>query len=313
MKHLLSIMLLFACMLGAEAQTKKALSLADPYILYEDGVYYAYGTTSEEGIEVFTSKNLKEWENSGWALRREDTTSPKWFWAPEVYNINGRYLMYFSGNEQMRAAWSDSPMGPFKEIPSGMLYPEERNIDHHLFIDDDGKPYIFFARFMDGTITLHSCELASDLTTVNKESLRFVLRPEQEWERKDGVVNEGPFILKHKGTYYITHSGNGYTCQDYAIGAATSESIKGPWRKVDYNPILHNVKHLVGVGHHSFFRDKKGRLRIVFHAHKSTTEVHPRTTHIGFVKFKKNPDGGPDILTIDKKKITHCQLKDDKN
>ncbi len=73
MKYILSLMLLLAYIMGAEAQTANPLSLADPYILYEDGIYYAYGTTSDKGIEVFTSKNLKDWENKG---RRNITASP---------------------------------------------------------------------------------------------------------------------------------------------------------------------------------------------------------------------------------------------
>ncbi len=308
MKYILSFLLLFSQVLVLEAQHPKPLALADPYILLENGIYYAYGTSSDEGIEVFISKDLKEWKRVGWALRREETSCPKWFWAPEVYSVNGRYLMYFSGNEKIRAAWADFPTGPFKEIASGPLFPQEGNIDHHLYIDEDGKPYIFFVRFDRGNI-IHSCELQSDLTTMNMETLRFVARPEQEWEMLEGVVNEGPFIIKHKDTYYMTYSGNGYTCPDYAIGVAVSSSLNGPWKKVDYNPIFRRPQDLIGVGHHSFFRDKKGRLCIVFHAHSSHSKIHPRDTHIGYVKFKKNPAGGPDILTIDQKRIIHCALE----
>ena len=293
---------------GAQTPVEKPLALADPYILVEDGVYYAYGTTGDSGIEVFSSTDLENWERLGWALRKEQTSCPKWFWAPEVYNVNGRYLMYFSGNEKIRAAWSDSPTGPFNELYTGPLFVQEGNIDHHLYIDEDGKPYMFFVRFDRGNI-IYSCELEPDFTTMKLNTLKQVARPEQEWEKLDAVVNEGPFIIKHNGTYYMTYSGNGYTCKDYAIGVATSESINGPWQKVDYNPILRRPNQLVGVGHHSFFRDAKGKLRIVFHAHSSDTKVHPRDTHIGYVSFKKNPNGGPDIISVDTESIIRCRLK----
>lgn len=284
------------------------LALADPYILQEKGVYYAYGTSSDEGIEVFASTDLTKWKRLGWALRATRASCSKWFWAPEVYRVNGRYLMYFSGNERIRAAWSDSPTGPFNEIYSGPLFPEEGNIDHHLYIDEDGKPYIFFVRFEQGNL-IYSCELETDLTTMKRQTLNFVSRPEQNWEKVQAVVNEGPFVVKHKDTYYLTYSGNDYRSKDYAIGVLTSSNINGPWEKATYNPILHKPQQLVGVGHHSFFRDKKGRLRIVFHAHSSREKVHPRDTHIGFVHFTRNPDGGPDILSVDTTHIIHCQLE----
>ena len=34
----------------------------DPFIMLHDGVYYAYGTASADGIEVYTSTDLLTWE-----------------------------------------------------------------------------------------------------------------------------------------------------------------------------------------------------------------------------------------------------------
>ena len=38
------------------------MTLGDPFIMLHDNVYYAYGTNSDDGIEVYTSDNLKEWK-----------------------------------------------------------------------------------------------------------------------------------------------------------------------------------------------------------------------------------------------------------
>ena len=35
--------------------------LGDPFIMLHDGTYYAYGTHADEGIEVYTSDDLKTW------------------------------------------------------------------------------------------------------------------------------------------------------------------------------------------------------------------------------------------------------------
>ncbi len=67
MRAIFTLMLTFVIM-GAMAQKRSHVPLADPFIYYENGVYYAYGTHSLEGFEVYTSKNLKEWNYSGLAL-----------------------------------------------------------------------------------------------------------------------------------------------------------------------------------------------------------------------------------------------------
>ncbi len=73
-------------------------------------------------------------------------------------------------------------------------------------------------------------------------------------------------------------------------------------------PFLRRCKSLVGVGHHSFFKDKNGKIRIAFHSHKSTKEVSPREMHIANVKFFKSVNGEPDILKIDTTEIIHCKI-----
>ncbi len=225
------------CFTAKNLQSEKPLTLADPYVFYEKGWYYAYGTHSFEGIEVYRSKDLITWQFERLALESKNTKTNKWFWAPEVYHIKGKYLMYFSGNENIRAAWSDSPLGPFVEAEESPLLrrkPHEGNIDNHLFIDDDGKAYIFFVEW--GYLGTSMAELEKDCLTVDTTTIKGIITPQQSWEKKLGQTNEGPFILKHKGYYYLTYSGNDFRSQDYAIGVAISNKITGPWKKEDYNP-----------------------------------------------------------------------------
>src|SRR6056297_1250253 len=55
-----------------------SLFFGDPYVFLDGDTYYAYGTSrSNEGILVYTSKNLKLWqgpagERDGFALHQED-------------------------------------------------------------------------------------------------------------------------------------------------------------------------------------------------------------------------------------------------
>jgi beta-xylosidase len=59
----------------------------------------------------------------------------KWFWAPEVYYADGRFLMYFSAEERICVATSDSPLGPFKQEVQKPIIEGEKSIDNTLFID----------------------------------------------------------------------------------------------------------------------------------------------------------------------------------
>ena len=87
--------------------------LGDPFIMLHDGTYYAYGTHADEGIEVYTSDDLKTWKYKGMALQKKDVWADRWFWAPEVYEVNGKFYMYYSADEHICVATADSPAGPF--------------------------------------------------------------------------------------------------------------------------------------------------------------------------------------------------------
>jgi len=120
----------------------------------------------------------------------------------------------------------------------------------------------------------------------------------QEWEEVWPRVNEGAFVIKHNGVYYMTYSANSYESPFYGIGCATATSIMGDWIKYPHNPLLQKPGNLVGVGHSSMFKDKKGDWKIVFHAHNSINNIHPRNMYISSVEFRKAD--GADELYIDR-------------
>ena len=264
------------------------VQLADPYILLDNDTYYAYGTHAGSGIEVWTSTDLHAWQKRGLALDKVNTTETQWFWAPEVYYKKGKYYMYYSANEHLYVATADSPLGPFKQEGGrqmASLIGDEKCIDSSVFFDDNGKVYIFFVRFTDGNC-IWMAELGDDLITPKAGTLKKCFAVSQSWENKQGRVNEGPNMIKHDDTYYLTYSGNDYHSQDYAVGYATTTSLENPsWAKYNNNPIVWKVEGLMGTGHHSLFTDKEGKLRIVFHAHESTTSVGTRRMYIGTMTF----------------------------
>lgn len=280
-----------ACAPPASAQASvRQVPFADPCILAAEGRYYAFGTHSPQGICCAVSDDLKVFRYSGaepghLALKAVDSWGSSRFWAPEVYRVKGRYLMYYSAEEHICAAWADRPEGPYRQtVKKPML--EERGIDSHLFIDDNGKPYLFWVRFNRGN-HIWVAELEDDLETVRTNTMTFVMKPDQEWETSGTQhrVTEGPFVVKHDGVYYLTYSGNSYKSPLYGIGYATAKSPMGPWTKCADNPLFQKPEGLDGVGHHAFFRDFDGKDRIVFHAHCSKGVVHPRGMHLSSYGF----------------------------
>jgi beta-xylosidase len=261
--------------------------LGDPFIMLHGDTYYAYGTNSENGIEVYTSDDLKTWKKeSKLALHKDDSWGDRWFWAPEVYwfESKNKFHMYYSVDEHIAVATSDSPLGPFVQDIKEPLIADEKCIDNTLFIDDDGKAYTYFDRFNDG-LNIWVAEVEDDLKTIKKSTLTKCINVSQAWEEVWPRVNEGAFITKHKGIYYLTYSGNSYESPFYGIGFATATSPYGPWTKYSANPILQKPNDLVGVGHSAMFKDKAGNLKKVFHAHHSKDRIHPRAMYISDVTF----------------------------
>ena len=81
---------------------------------------------------------------NGLALHKDDVWADSRFWAPEIYEIDGKFYMYYTADEHICVAIADSPLGPFRQNEKKPMVAGEKMIDSSLFIDEDGKPYLFF-------------------------------------------------------------------------------------------------------------------------------------------------------------------------
>lgn len=75
--------------------------------------------------------------------------------------------------------------------------------------------------------------VGKDLITLKKETMRPCIHVSQAWEEVWPRVNEGSYILKHNGIYYMTYSANSYESPFYGVGCATATDIMGEWAKYD--------------------------------------------------------------------------------
>ena len=119
MKKLLALTVIFWSLNGFAQK----IPLADPFVLKHNGAYYLYGTSGErpdEGIPVYRSADLLTWEGpigsaNGLALRKGDSFGDSGFWAPYVLFDKNKFYMYYTANEKIAVATSDSPLGPFRQ------------------------------------------------------------------------------------------------------------------------------------------------------------------------------------------------------
>jgi beta-xylosidase len=292
--------------------TKKDLAnihLADPAIFSNKGVYYLYGTVegaSGTGFQAYTSSDLKEWKlagnKEGYALRKGDVFGTTGFWAPQVFSYGDKFYMAYVANENIAIAESSSPTGPFtQQIKEPMAAPVKQ-IDPFVFIDDDGRKYLYHVRLIEGN-KIFVAEMKDDFSAIKPETVRECITATEDWEHTAKAtwrwpVAEGPSVFKYKGTYYLVYTANDFRNPDYAVGYATSNSPLGPWKKYSGNPIISKKElGINGTGHGDFFRKGKD-LYYVFHTHNAVDKVGPRKTALIKMKIVKTKND-IDRLEID--------------
>jgi xylan 1,4-beta-xylosidase len=300
MKSIFALFLCFSLAFISEKIFAKQLNdtiyLADPSIFVDKGTYYLYGTSSDKGFLVYTSKDLKNWnkksEDDGFALKKGDAFGSKGFWAPQVFKRGDTYYIAYTADEQIAIARGQSPLGPFKQETLKAISGTGKQIDPFVFTDSDGKNYLYHVKLDRGN-RIYVSELKADFSDVIPQTAKECLYGTEFWEntaKTDWPVTEGPTVFKKDKLYYLFYSANDFRNPDYAVGYATSKSPVGPWKKYAGNPIISNkLLKFNGTGHGDFFTDKSGGLQYVLHTHHSNDKVSPRATAIikaGFVKDK---------------------------
>ncbi len=172
-RNILVVLFLGAIVGGCNTSDKKSPSPAikysnplpvafgDPFILpASDGKYYMYGTGGvEKGFGAYSSDNLVDWEYEGQVYSGDSPESwtEKNYWAPEVYEIDGNYYMFFSAdwkvnptneleNFRIGVAVADKPTGPFKEVSDKPLFDPGYPIIDANILQHNGKTYLYYSR-----------------------------------------------------------------------------------------------------------------------------------------------------------------------
>lgn len=140
------------------------LQIRDPFVLplagqrQGEGLYYLYGSTDSNiwgkgtGFNAYTGKDLEHWEGPFPVFRPgTDFYAERNFWAPEVYEYGGSYLMFATfrrkDNDLLGTAVliSQHPLGPFLPHSEGPVTPADwSSLDGTLHLDHQGQPWMVF-------------------------------------------------------------------------------------------------------------------------------------------------------------------------
>ncbi len=308
------------------------------------------------GVQVWKSYNLNTWNCIGVAFEPEETSwMHRDIWAPEVLPYQGKYYMCFSGRDNndpynrlsLNLAVSDYPEGPFVQWSgvnadgrvvglgdvwvSNQLFDESLTvygkelIDADLFVDDDGQIYLYFCSTNDSEGSCIWGMKMKDMFTPDYSSATKLLRCRRKNVEDmapnltavdENYTNEGPFMIKHNGKYYLTFSVNAFTSKNYGVKQAIGNSPLGKFTKVDLDKggrvlsaienaasrnyvnengeeiVIDDYDQMSGTGHHCFIK-VGDETYCMYHAHMDRVfgSDGERAIAIDKVKYAINSDG----------------------
>jgi hypothetical protein len=210
---------------------------ADPAVVEFRGEYYMFVTRS---FGYWHSTDLVNWSF---------IKPAQWFFegcnAPTAFNYKDS-VIYFAGDPAGYGSilYSDNPKNG-KWTPTASI---SNNLqDSELFIDDDGKTYLYW-----GSSNVHPIQVKElnkndrMLETGVKKELINLVEEEHGWERfgennfhptlKEGYM-EGASMTKYNGKYYLQYAAPGTQFNVYADGVYIGETPLGPFTYMKNNPM----------------------------------------------------------------------------
>lgn len=246
---------------------------ADPQIIAEKGKYYIFPTTDGYSgwrgsqIRCFESDDLISWKDEGVMVDLQDQhldgsgntdllpARTSTAWAPAFAHRNGKYYLYFSGNEgrggsnQTNVAVGDNVTGPY-------VIQSHAGVNHDGIVADNIDPGTFrdpatgiwyltwgqgpgkYARLSEDMMSIEPGTIVTTDATRN--------------------IREGSYITarfwKGRWTYYYSYSIDDTNSPDYRVAYATASSMEGDGTQWTYRGEIlskDESKGILGTGHHS--------------------------------------------------------------
>lgn len=288
--------------------------MADPSVLRQGDILYLFCTGLTRGggaYPIWTSPadERTSWTRIGSVLRPGHF--PPWaggakhfsFWAPEVHEINGRFICYFCARDKdnrfcIGAATAPHPSGPFEPLEQPLVCsPQVGLIDAAFFKDPvSGRSFLLWKEDRNDLqpqepTPLLIQELEPEGLAVRGEA-KVLLVNDKPWE---GVLVEAPTLIYRDGYYYLFFSGNVFVDDQYGVGVARSKEVMGPYEKYEGNPILKSDERFSGPGHQFLFEESPGKWTMFYHARDKKRTVRPTMRLLMSDPVRWNADGWPAI------------------
>lgn len=271
--------------------------MPDPTAIEASDGKGVYVFATGHGIQIPFSENLLDWERKGtvFSKTRFPNGFPDWvktaipgakgIWAPDIVQLNDRYYVYYSvstfGSQRSIIGLAsnttlDSSSVDYEWKDEGIVlesHPDHTDynaIDSALFIDNDGKTYLFWGSHWTGL-------KAVEVDPKTGKPFRY---SEGEWKvpanylavasRPDTSI-EAPYVIR-RGDFYYLFTSRGACCDrvksSYHLVVGRSTKPLGPYvdregKRMDEgggSPFLSSTKKWKGTGHNGIFRttDSKG-------------------------------------------------------
>lgn len=230
---------------------------ADPSLVCFRGLYYLFPSMTGG---FFTSGNLCDWTYHPFT-----SEIPIYDYAPDACVMDGE-LWFCASRGGINGTFFHSPdpiYVPFASIPAAFEF-----WDPHMFLDDDGRLYLFWG-----------CSNKSPLWGVELEkgSMRPLCEPvgliwgdakhhgferlgENNQDSGKAPFIEGPWMTKHHGKYHLQYAAPATEYNIYSDGIYVADYPLGPYRPARNNPYAHQPGGFItGSGHGSTLKDDQGR------------------------------------------------------
>lgn len=223
-----------------------------PYV-HNDTVYLFVGHDEDDALyfkmkdwQLFSTTDMLNWTyrgtpmstaTFGWAKQGDNA------WASQAVERDGKWYWYICAEDTtahlhgIGVGVADRPEGPYTDAIGCPLVPGDWGfIDPTVFIDDDGRAYIFWGNngLWYAELNPDMISLAGEVTPVAGLDDPACFGPQvmkmdyQAGERRMKTgYEEGPWVFRRNGLYYLVYAAGGVPEH---MAYSTSESIHGPWK-----------------------------------------------------------------------------------
>jgi len=216
---------------------------------------------------IYFSSDLVTWTRKSWVFSRDSW--PAWardnMWAPELHNVNGRYITYFTARDYAgrtvigaAIAQTSDPFGRYLDIGRPLITSAESlggAIDPHYFKDPrSGRDFLLWkedVKLPFPASIIYIRELHSSGIFFKGPPIEL-LKSSLDNLMEERLVAEAPWMMFKGGNYYLFYSSAWTTEMKYHIRVAMARSPTGPFYR-GHTPVITTDWDSMHQGHNCSF------------------------------------------------------------